>query len=588
MNKYEQKLKLIIYKYNLPSVSQKIFQTKGDANLELLDKYCVNSRVALWGAGDGNIHSVAHAMLDIYATYLVNTICLIDSNPKLQGTEFMGLPVRAPEEISALNIETIVISSGYRAQEEIRAACKIYAPNCNVVVPNLNMFTKAFRESNLYLYINKLKITYESAFDKSIKTNALKELIAVYLSIKDFAFAFLFIDEYLKCDFPDADKMLSLKEEIINLLSEMKEYICNREKDILIFFPDRLNRAECNEINMFSYMKERALTFENANSTGLYTFESLTSILKEKMPLEDAIYEEDLAFPVEEVPILVNARTKGYEFHVNSIQGFPIFSQGEISFHYSAFVSEKLWNVLCSLCLSNKKILDYVYVYETHYPELCGYHPNKSMEELEVIIERWEEHYRSDYLDCLKYVDKQLEFYYNFFPKNMIIIIHSDHGFLPAEETKYKAHDKWLLSKKYCVEIPFIIQGANRIGTYHDMFSMIDFSKIVNQVINGEQLKIPERTIINYQMKPIHRRSWREQLKQQGKERYMDEIDIYASKDYIHLIAARHWKEVYRLENVFLEITDTDEGKEFIRQIDAYRLSYRKVKAEAQHEKLLG
>lgn len=571
MNKYNRKLQKIISRHKLPTISEEMIQMTSDLNLDLFESACTNRRIALWGAGDGNENCIAYAIMQKYATYIQKAVCFIDSNPKLQGKQFLGLPIIAPEDIADWKIETIVITSGVYAQSSIKKACGEYAPQCCVVQPNPDIFQTTYKESNLYLYMNKLRIQYEDSNEELIKEARLKELITVCIQIKDFAFAYRYMGEYIVGKYADVKNIVSLKTEIESLLQQMHDQIRDRKKDILIFFPDRISREESKSIDMFSYLKGNVLSFADANSTGLYTYESMTSILKEEMPLGGTVYEKNLEHKVEDVPILTNAREKGYKIYVDSIFGYPIFEGEDIRISYSSFVSEKLWNVLCNMGSSPNKILDYLYAYETHYPELCGFHPGKTYQEIQKIQENARENYRTNYLDCLRYVDTVFEFYYKLLPEDLILIIHSDHSFLPTDVKDIQGHDKWLLSKQYCVEVPLLIQGADRTGEYQGMFSMIDFTKIVNQVINGEKLIIPEREIINYQMMPIHSRAWRKELIEGGKENYIDEIDIYVSREYIYLIAANKWEEVYDINDIYTDISDTEEGKAFIEIVKEYR-----------------
>lgn len=564
---FEERLNKIIDKYGLPFIDSSRLEQTSDWNIAVLEEKCSGRRVALWGAGDGRTNSsTAKKLLSRYATYLQETVCIIDSNPALQGTEFLGLPVISPEEVKNWNIECIVVATSARWRNEVANRCLEYVSQDNVVIPKTDLTMECYRESNFYLYINLLRIKSEEKNEQSREN--MEKLISCYLKIRDFSYAFRYMEQYVQNGYDSGGRIERLHQEINSLLQEMQDKIRKRKDDILLFFADRLNRKECECIQMFSYMKDSALVFTDANATGLYTYESMASIVNGVMPLERPVYRNSMAYHVEEAPMLREALKQGKHFDVDSIPGYPIFQGKNVEVRFSAFVTIKLWNALCSLCESQESIFEYIYVFESHYPELCGYHPGKSYDDIMDILKDNTKCYRTNYLDCLRYIDEVFRFYESLFPKNMKLIIHSDHSFLPTDdEEKVGNRDKLLLSQEYCTEIPLLIRGAGVTGEYRKPFSMIDFPEIVNQVVAGKDLQIPEREIVRYQMLPIHNRNWRARMIESGMEKYIDEIDVFASDKYICLIPGKYRAQVYHKKDIQKEITDTPEGKAFLEKI---------------------
>lgn len=574
---YEEKLNKILSDSGLPQVDLDKLEQTSDWNIKLLQEKCVGKRVAMWGAGDGNsLTSKSGVLLRAYGTYLQGTVCFIDSNPQLWGMEYIGLPVIAPGEIKKWGIECIVIASSVRWQDAIEKECMKYLPKEAIVRPNIALITSNARESNLYLYMHKLRSDYKNLQDPLSKAKILSELISCYLSIRDFAFAFQFIDEYRKNDYPGANRMASLKQELEELLSEMSDKVSGRRKDMLIFFADRLNRRECERLDMFSCMKQRALNFTDANATGLYTYESMASILLGRMPLEQQIYGNDLDYAADEVPLIKKTKELGYSLSVESIPGYPIFKGEEISISYSSFVSQKLWRFFSTLCENGGKVFTYLYVYESHNPELCGYHPDASYEELLQMLKENNKYYRKYYRDCLRYIDSVFSFYYKMFPKDMYLVVHSDHSFLPTDdEAAVGGRNKLLLQKQYCVEVPFIVQGFELTGEYNGIFSMIYFTDVMLQLLDGGRLELKQGEPVNYQMQPVHSKTWRAELIAEGMEKYIGEVDVYVSGEYICMILEGGSIEIYRCGNLYEDIAGTEEGRRYLEEVRAYQLKRR-------------
>lgn len=568
MKDYNKLLDEMIKECNLPLIDTQKLEQTSDWNIAVFDEKCMGKRVALWGAGDGNeTTSMAAVLLNYYATYLKETVCIIDSNPKLWGTRFLDIPIIDPDSITKWKIECIVISTSPRWRTEVAKKCLDYVSGENIIIPQTEIIMDACRESNFYLYIHLLRMQYIESTHREERRSKLLELIACYLAIRDFAYAFYFIEEYINAGY-DSGQVGRLNLEIHKLLQEMQCAIQDRKNDILILFPDRLNRRECEKIDMFSCIREKSLVFSDANATALYTYESMASIVAGVMPFEKEVYRGSMAYTLDEAMSLRKAGEKGYQFYIETIPGYPIFQGERFHIRYSAFASQKLWNALCTLCETEGKVLEYLYIFETHYPDICGYHEGKSYDELLDTLKDNTKSFRTNYQDCLQYIDTEFTFYEKLFPEKMKIVIHSDHSFLPADDEKEAGKRNRMLKKKqYCVEVPLLIKGAGITGSFDGMFSMIDFPDVLNQIVAEEKLVIPEREIINYQMEPVHSRTWRARLVEEGLGKYAEAVNVYVSRNYICLIAGEEDAEVYSVDNIDLEISDTQEGKAFLEKI---------------------
>ena len=81
------------------------------------------------------------------------------------------------------------------------------------------------------------------------------------------------------------------------------------------------------------------------------------------------------------------------------------------------------------------------------------------------------------------------------------------------------------------------------------------------------KLEIPEREIAVYQYYKIHYKKLREYGKEHHLEDYIDGMQCFTSKDYLYVLTATGKEEVYQLGATVKEITDTDMGTKFIKNV---------------------
>jgi len=132
LSKWEQK-NTVSYTDN-PAYTRKVIKAYATAELELVEMIIrrvevalkqwksEGRKIAIYGAGIHTLELLSVVDLPAYVSII------LDSDTKKQGTQFLGLPVHAPKEISNLGIDAVLISS-QRFQDEIKRFVESIAPD---------------------------------------------------------------------------------------------------------------------------------------------------------------------------------------------------------------------------------------------------------------------------------------------------------------------------------------------------------------------------------------------------------------------------------------------------------------------------
>ena len=99
-NQYDEKLNSIIKQYGYEAKGVISSTQVHAAVVDIFTERCVNKKVAIWGVGKKNtVNSHAAVIINKYILNLQGLEFLVDSSADIQGTEFMGYPVIAPEDL---------------------------------------------------------------------------------------------------------------------------------------------------------------------------------------------------------------------------------------------------------------------------------------------------------------------------------------------------------------------------------------------------------------------------------------------------------------------------------------------------------
>lgn len=585
-NKYEETLKSIIKKYEMQcngiidskyinSLLVKIFQMK-----------CANKRIALWGAGRNNsVTSHASVILTRYISQLQGMVCLIDSAKEVQGKDFLGFPVISPEMAADEELDLVIVASRASAKS-IRTSIEHFLPECEVLdiyeelsKQGVNLFYNFYEEKSYYSQLYDLRTQYEKENSSIQKKKLLKELIATYLFIRDFQYAFYFIEQYENAGYDENGNMQAMSEEIRQLLYEVKEKNKNREGDITFFFVDSVRAMDVigqtdngTEYYFIEPYLKNARVYTNAYSTGPTTYESLIGIMTQQYSFKKDVYADNFMFDIDEVPFLKEANKKDMDIHFYVSEEYKIMNLDErISFHNHIHMTEKLWNLACVKAVSSKPVLSFAYiVWELHFPLLCGYLTNKPVVNgfYEVGLKDMSGYIEQQFQDCFRYTDKEFLYYWDIIKDNGYSVFFSDHSQVVYDKQHVWPFYKYYNDPEKQTHCMLALQGPGIAeGTCDKYISMLQFNSIVLKYVFNKNIEIAENEIVHYQYYNIHNPELRRLAKDKGYTDYIDGMNCYASRKYVYMINIHGKQEVFCRDNLDSNIADTKEGKNFIEEV---------------------
>lgn len=565
------------------------FEMKSDSTeihnilMDIFKTRCDGKKVALWGAGRKNEdNSHAAMILKKYTTYLQGMCCLIDSMPELRNDKFMGYPIIAPQDIKDYDVDIVIIASKVQADSIIKDLAS-YAPGCEYIdiygelkERGMIIYHKFYEESNIYTTLYQLRKTYENESNRLLKEKKLKGIIAGYLSIQDFYYTKFFAKKYIDARYTDYETI----QYFINCLSKMEKQIqdknASQKDDIVIFFVDSLRAMDVyhkdNDGNyvadmLKSYIKD-SVVFSNAKSTGVTTYESMISVVKQKYPYEQNVYENNILAEFDEFKLLPIVEKQGYDIKFYVSEGYSVIHESpKVDFVKQIYLSSKLWKLTTDMACEKRKSFNFVYVpYELHFPLICGYHREEPRVSgfVDVGVVNTESFVPRQLVECKDYVDKQYEYYYNWFSKDILMSFFADHSQVIFDDKEKKPYFMYYNNQDRCVNVMFLVKGMGLKQKWAtQLVSLYDFFDIMKELIENRNLVIPQRDIARYQYYKIHYKKLREYAKEHNMEDFLDGVQCYTSLDYLCVITATGCKEVYEIANPSKNIFETHKGKQF-------------------------
>lgn len=587
MNQYEGQLIELIHKYNFDY--QGIIDSTEIHNIVmgLFQERCLDKRIALWGAGRSNsLTSHASVILSKYASCMRGLVCLIDSAKELQGTEFMHYPVISPETIKEKNIDLIIVASRANAASICESIQK-YAPWCDVLDIYAELRERGivipynfYEERSLYTELYDRRKEYEQAVTANEKGEKLRNLISAYLNIRDIPYTIAFCREYIENGYDDYQQIEEFLELLLKMVQEIKLKNRQRKGDIVIHFIDALRAIDVAHYEkghlVFDVLKQyfsNMLFFENAYSTAPTTYESMRSIICEQYPFEVNVYNNKFIYHFDEFPFLPKVYDRGYDIQFYTSEEYRIMFEDErIQYINQIHMSQKLWTMMCNRAVNEKPVMAFLYYpWELHFPLVCGYHRDKPHLPgfVDVGIVDMSDYIEGQFADCLNYVDKEFAFYYEFYNQNTYLNIFSDHSQIVYDDKKFMPYYMYYNNKERATHCTMAISGPEiQNGVYHENFSMIDYNKVLRKMVLKEPEKIPVRDILRWQYYSSHNKRFRDVAEERGYTDYIDGIDCYLVNNYIYSCTKTGKKEVYRLDDLFTNLIETEEGRRCVELVE--------------------
>lgn len=584
-NYYTQKLQNIIEQYHMQE--DNIIDSTYISNFiaKIFQKKCMNKRIAIWGAGRNNsITSHAAIIIKQYASYLQGLVCLVDSAKEVQGNHMLGYPIIAPEQLSDMDIDLIIVAS--RGQSEsINKSISLYLPKCEILDiyhelrdQGIHLNYNFFEEKSEYARLFDVRKAYEYA-DKETKAKKLKDLIRAYLRIKDFSYAFQYMKQYIEDGYDSDHSVESMYHDIWNLLQELKEANHKRTEDITVYFVDSVRAMDVIDNTKgepeFHFIKdwlEHAMVFTNAFSTAPTTYESLIGILTQQYSYIRDVYADNFQFNIEEVPIVKKALENGMDIRFYVAEDYKIMNDdSRIQFDNHIHMTEKLWNLACNKAVSKKPVFSFAYIeWELHFPFLCGYLNNKPKNHgfYEVGLKDMSDYIEGQFNDCFHYVDKEFLFYEAILHDNGYSVFFSDHSQVIYDKDHFWPFFKYYNDVDRATHCMLAFQGPGiQSGIHKDYFSMIHFTDAFCKYIYGEDIILEKDEIVMYQYYNIHNPELRTLAQEKGYMDYVNGMMCFASEDFIYMVNIFGKEEVYRRTDLENNLVHSLEGREFIAKV---------------------
>lgn len=588
MNRYERKLEELIKNYHfdieLPGDSMVIHNIL----MDLFKTRCEGKKVALWGAGRKNTeNSHAAVILKKYTTYIQGMAYLIDSMEELWGDEFLGYPIIAPSQIKEAGINMVIISSKVQA-DSIKKDLEMYCPGCEYIdiydelrKRGIKVYHKFYEESNIYTTIFRLRKEYEANMDNALTASEkLRTIIGAYLSIRDMHYAIRYCREYIEKAYENSEDVRRFLTELETLIKEVKKANEAKKEDVVIWFIDSLRAMDVFhkredgtfEADMFEDYLSKAVTFTNAKSTGVTTYESMISIIKKKYPYEQNVYENNIMFDFDDFSLLPVAKEQNYDIHFYISEGYQIIHDNpDITYTKQIYMAEKLWTLVTDMADNNNKTFNFVYFpYELHFPLICGYHEKEPEISgfVDVGVEDTSSFVPRQLEECKAYVNLQMKFYKEFFSDDMLLSVFADHSQVVYDDAEKKPYFMYYNQQERCVNVTFFIKGWGLEPQWNQqLVSMYDFNDIMLGLMRNRKLVVPDRKYAQYQYYRIHYKKLREYAISHGMEDYINGMNCCTSLEYLYMISETGKEEVYKLDDNKKNIITTEEGKRFAAEV---------------------
>lgn len=443
---------------------------------ELEQHFLAGSKVGIYGVGieaEGLLYFISKNItcLQIY-------ICFDKTIRNYEYKDMIQNKVVCPvEQIKDMDIDYIIIGSyayredfiknlsalGYRGQ-----IVDLYSYMDDYMREHFSDYQKAYQARQAYL----------KAKDEN-KAEMLQKLIKEYLLLKDFQYSFNYINIYIESRYSNYERYVKLKDDIMLLLKEIKEYMAERnQRDIIINWIDALSYYD---VPRFPFLQQKAcegVCFQNSYTVMPWTTETTKTILFGEYPIEGKLFLQN-EFTPDNVKLLKLIKKYGYKFvYCGMPKIAKLFDESVITpicyfeNKYSGSM-QKQWDALAALCENNCRICVLIHTLrETHEPFICG--ECNTLNWFYSTEKDWDKRACREQADVSgKYINKQLEFYESLYSKDAIKIYMSDHGRVGNSPMDEKKIHTMLMVSGEGIE-PASVEG---------MFSIVCFPDLIKTLI---------------------------------------------------------------------------------------------------------
>lgn len=346
-----------------------------------------------------------------------------------------------------------------------------------------------------YANINRIKHILNNA--KEDKYIWIQKLFYLYLEIRDFSYAFKYMDRYIDEKYEDYETVQSLKNKIQEFLGEINKSISIKSGAMAMIWIDSIQYDEATIMPFIAKEMDNSLCFDHAYTVTPYTVPTYFTLFCQKRSVQDGynIYRKQM-IDDDNSSVMKKLHENGYLFLHHGV-ALGLFNNdncpyGELkqteydddtevrenikigkykSYDYAEDICPVvLWNCLRDIASGRKVFTLGHVVVETHSPFVSG---NFEGEYINNITKP-----NTSQIDSAReYVDKQMEFYSGIWGENIKSIFLSDHG-------KYVR----LKSGKVLNDMThtfLLVKGPGiRKRHFGGMFSYVDYDKLIELLLS--------------------------------------------------------------------------------------------------------
>lgn len=511
----EEHLVELINKYNLYYTDTEKFIISKWNDID------INLKVAIWGAG---VHT--EKLLELINIKNKRLICIIDRDPALHGTFLQGIQVCSPEVIEKEDIDLVFISS-YRFRKEISSYVTLKYKSCKYVdvYAEYGIIYGNIPEVPSFLPNKWIDSTVVRKFYEDPNTNKERyafDLIVWYLRDRDLLYAEFFIKEYISKNYNNKPLFIEFLKEFNEMLTSIKNIMTSRKNnDINFFLIDSLRERDLIHMPFLMELRKKSIDFKKAYSTSTYTAASMFSVFSNKLPFENNGLRFMKKIPFQDYLLFNSFYKKNYKIFISSSMSFmPENAVVQIAPPENTLtqpIAMALWKCLCEIIREPKRdYFNFLHIIESHYPHNCGYHPNSDEYTQKMYVDLAAFNQKDDlvekerlffdlnnrYRECLRYIDKYLQFFMELVTRDSTNIFIGDHGQLLGE---HQLIGNMLTCYDENIHVPVIVYNEKyKSYEYNSLFSLLDLQEQLLHILKNGVVKELKYEYIVVERDPVY------------------------------------------------------------------------------------
>lgn len=340
--------------------------------------------------------------------------------------------------------------------------------------------------------VNEIR-RYQYLSDTELKKRSLKKLIIFHLIMRDFITSYKYIDEYIEIYGDDDFRWNDLKHELDILFYNIKKAVSySNNKNIIVNWIDNVSYFKLEHFDWVSNQLKSGINFHNAFTTMPWTTWVTRMIFSGEGVISGNLYkkgkigEKNSQYELVNLLHKNNFKIKYSGIRSRELKGF----HRKLRIHTTEYDNLKYstrtqWYGICNLAKNKRNQFIVLHnLYETHGPYVSPW-----LTDTKGFITRNMTEYEKEI--NIKYLDKQLEWYSQFYGDSSIRIYMSDHGDQLILKHEGEETNRKLAFSEERTHVLFGVCGNihEKYDEYR-LFSYEQFPLLIKSLINSNFCKI--------------------------------------------------------------------------------------------------